>query len=736
MQPSPSFDDNLLNISLSSKESEETISHLLKGVKHLYPVSRARNKRTINARISRALIRHRQRSLRAVSHQLLKRRKIEKSMDPHLDREHHYHDATEHGIVYRSLNEMLHLIVLIYALYGLIRFEVKFIRMKRLVKFISYALITHNWYLSIKFAIIAFVGYFLNLELSMRNLSWEQFNCTKPDYNKIFANTSIQQDDYFSHVMKNFDSMFTGFSPIAWNDLLVTVYENIGGPYRVLGNRATMMYGFYSISIYIMLSIFPLELFSLKVAFNYTRFVLNDLSCMDKFLDDRQDYLDAISAWSRVSSDSHITHSINNTTSQRELRCRYVTDFDTTGNLSNNEQIDDAEDAPQEEISKCPFKRLWRGIQRSSLGQIVQHPLRYINFKAKSDCSIKLDLAETTVTRKKYSVLNVEGYLTAPNKSLLHHMATNQGAEPDYNVKVANKNLMNFIPYVRSKDWFKYSMKLYSIFIFLTFTDVVIVIASISDYVKTALVGMEQDCEKRTNQTANLCTNWSHWDSLLYYETDYQIFALSCATSFYSSYYFGTILELNIWMQELSQQLDLCERLVTITGDALRVHYNPEHQIGQSDWFHYQENVQHVLRDINYLDNNTINIDNLCNEFGGIKSIETLYAFKCSPFSVRNKIREIVAVNLLDRKQTVLRATYVNLQLFLSELKATEFISRLILGRTVRLTIGFATFASLTRSQLEASYMNLTFLLAVCLAILNVYLIGAASVNTSVSWLQ
>lgn len=629
-------------------------------------------------------------------------------MEKHLEKEHHFHDAAKHGIVYRFLNELLHLIVLVYTLYGLIRFDVKFIHSKKLVKYITKAIVLHSWYLSIKFSFIAFVGYFFNLEISMRNLSLDQFNCLLSNHSDAFRNTSIQGDDHFTHVMQNFESMFSGFSPIPWNYLMAVLNDMIGGPYRVLGNRATLMYGFYATALYIMLAIFPLELMSLKVAFNYTRFVLNDTTCMGEFLDNKQDYLDAISKWSRVKSESHFTHCVNTTASQRDLRCRYVTDA-LTGKpsilfniWSNNKSMD--------------------GRFSSKVHRMKQSLYRPLSLTFRSNESGENDPT-------KHAVLNVDRYLNAPSKSLLHHMAFRHNSEFDYNVKVANKNLMNFIPYVRSQAWFKYSMKLYPIFIFLFFTKVIAVIALISNYFRGALRDISQDCMQKSH--VNLADNWSLTDYLLYYESDYQVFALSCAASFYSSYYFGTILELNIWMQELSQQLDLCTRVVTITNDALRSHYTSDNQIGTTDWFHYREHMQHLFQRLNYLDEDISN--SLCNEFGGIKSLEYLHRYKCAPLSVRNRMREIMAVNLLDRKQTLLRATYVNTQLFLSEHKATRFMTRLILGRTTRLALAFAAFASLTRSQLVASYMNLTFLLAVCLAILNMYLIGAASINTCVS---
>lgn len=129
MHPPSSSDYNFINLSLSMK------IHDSRGVKHLYPVSPARDKQSINARISRALIAHRHSSLRSISHQLLKS-KIEKSIKLHLERKHYYHNASEHGTLYRLLNEILHLIVLIYRLYGLIRFEVKFVHLRKLVRFI------------------------------------------------------------------------------------------------------------------------------------------------------------------------------------------------------------------------------------------------------------------------------------------------------------------------------------------------------------------------------------------------------------------------------------------------------------------------------------------------------------------------------------------------------------------------------------------------------------------------
>lgn len=634
-------------------------------------------------------------------------------MEKHLEKEHHFHDANKHGLVYRLLNEILHLVVLVYTLYGLISFDVKFIRTKRLVKYTTKVIVLCSWYLSIKFGLIALVGYFFNLELSMRNLHWDQFNCSSSNYNAVFRNTSIQGDDHFSHVMQNFESMFTGFSPKPWHYLMASLNDKIGGPYRVLGNRATLMYGFYAVSLYIMLAIFPLELMSLKVAFNYTRFVLNDTTCMGEFLDNKQDYLDAISKWSRVKSDSYFTHSINNAASQRDLRCRYVADLslDKTDHIFNDW------------LNNVPFDRVLAGKMKN-----LKHSIyRRLSIGRETTS----ELAAKKKSSKKYSLINVDRYLNAPNKSLLHHMASRQATEQDYNVKVANKNLMNFIPFVRSQAWFKFSMKLYPLFIFLFFSEIITVIFIISNYFKTALSDINQQCLQRFG--LNLTSSWSLTDYLLYIETEYQIFALSCAASFYSSYYFGTILELNIWMQELAQQLDLCTRVVTITNDALRSHHATEQHVELRNWFQYREHMRYLLQHLNYLDERSCNIDDLCNEFGGLKSLKLLYRYKCSPLSVRNSTREIMAVNLLDRKQTLLRATYVNIQLFLSEHKATRFMTRLILGRTARLSIAFAAFASLTRSQLVASYMSLTFLLAVCLAILNLYLIGAASINTCVS---
>lgn len=282
----------------------------------------------------------------------------------------HFHDASRHGPVWALINKMLHLIVLGYSLYGMIRFKVKFIHMVRLVKLISFITIAHSWYLSVKFAFMACIMYLFNIELESMKISLSQFNCSLLNDLQLFDIRPLEETEAmkgFVHGQNLRANPHDGLLIMASNDtdqqllvnrlshlsgslvervygaqerqqssdltthyptFLARLLDLFGGPYKLLGNRATLMYGFYAIAIFIMLAIFPIELLYLHVGFNYIRFVLNDTNCMRDLYMRKRKHLDRLNNWSRNQNSSLLTLSMKKVINQRKLRCLYA--FETT----------------------------------------------------------------------------------------------------------------------------------------------------------------------------------------------------------------------------------------------------------------------------------------------------------------------------------------------------------------------------------------------------------------------
>lgn len=244
----------------------------------------------------------------------------------------HFHDASQHGIGWAVLNELLHVIMFIYTLYGIIQFRVKFIKMVKLVHWASRFIIAHSWYLSIKFALISTLLYVFNVRLEGKSISMMALNCSLSNYDVLVAaelNRSVHTTTDGAAALPATSTSHQGSSsPLpfdAYLPNLADLLDTFGGPFRLLDNRATLMYGVYSIAIYIMLAIFPLELmYFITVGFNFIRFVLSDPKCMMDLYARREKHLSRLASWSRNQSDSLLTRGAKMILNQRDLRSNYA----------------------------------------------------------------------------------------------------------------------------------------------------------------------------------------------------------------------------------------------------------------------------------------------------------------------------------------------------------------------------------------------------------------------------
>lgn len=715
----------------------------------------------------------------------------------------HYHDASEHGVVWAVLNEMLHLIVFVYTLYGMIQFKVKFIHAVKLVRWLSYLIIAHSWYLTIKFTVIAIVMYMFNEKLeSMGTFSLTSHNCSMGNHSaslegtdnpkklamtklaaadQMSSSNSIDRSGFKLELQQDADDFQFWFptlpdflTSLNFHLMYAQFLDVFGGPFKWLGNRATLMYGFYAISIYIMLAIFPVELMYSTVGFNFIRFVLSDSSCMRDLYNRRERHLNRLTSWSRNQTNSELTLGTKMTLNQRDLRSRYADDcnrlaiqlvmanmgankFDANrvNSLSENSNTDLV---CQLTAAECKYK---------NLRQLMGHDLeREVSDRSGpwSKSIIKRDYNNLKRTKWSNSDLSkmatAEYKLAAGVKPLRSRLAINHMDAPTYQVRVANKNLKKFKPFIRSESWFKLSMIVYPVFIFYYFSLLTLVVGTITIYFGSTLRDVSDTCARQVDPEINLWTDWTTLDNVIYFETQYSVFAISCASSFYCSYYFGTIMELYIWKQELQQQMDLsrivieisehsqrhigvfasllpssCEQVATIgmlkAKDACqlcRFCRGGEGKASNSALTRGKGTLSFEDEDLDR------KVEQCFNEFGGIKSYWiNLKLAQSSSQAKRFRTLELMAIKLLQKKQTLSRATYVNMNLFFDELNETRFMNNTILRRTTQIAFGFALLASVTRSQFKANYWHLTFFLAACLAILNLYLACAAIINSSVS---
>lgn len=733
--------------------------------------------------------------------------------------ESHYHDAKEHGLAWAVLNELLHVIVFVYTLFGMIQFRVKFIRMIELVKWISKLVIAHNWYLSIKFALVTMLMYFYNIKLDRQSINVADLNCSLANHRLVlearhFSLPSNKTTHHQNSMTSKHSFEGVASSNLAGNWLLVQLPEylfhldylpvfthlldTLGGPFRLLGNSATLLYGVYSIATYIMLVIFPIELMYYDVGFNFIRFVLSDPGCMRDFYGKRNKHLDRLSSWSRNQADSMLTQGAKMILSQRDLRSNYTDDFNQLASYKfhpdrshrhvrlmspwhNNidfEHVDCFEpswhDFPEYLISNDDdeYQAGYQGEFREEDQELEQdgkpkrHQSRTKRQVGQSYLPSAKWLRRNSNRKKSHHIKMAQAFqleykLSNNVKRLKTRLAINHLNRPSYQVTIANRNLRKFKPFVRSDIWFKASMIIYPIFIFFYFILHMLIIGLIERYFEHSFSETIERCkqnmalllEHRDHQEAARETspkehdlfewaNWSLTDKVMLYESTYTVFILSCASSFYTSYYFGTILELTIWIKEISQQLELSAHVIELTEVLTHTSDLSPMQARQL----LSSSVD--LRMIKFY----------VNDFGGLNELFPAYLERraldklargegrrkssSSPAQRMNlhqadrtkfKLRELMAIRLLTKKETLLRATYVNICLFFDELHETKFMTSTILRRTSQISSGFAFMASITRSQFKANYSHLNSLLIGTLLVFNLYLACAAYVNSGVN---
>lgn len=696
--------------------------------------------------------------------------------------EDHFHDASKHGLTWAFLNELLHVIVFVYTLYGMIQFKVKFIRREKekFLRTASMFIIAHSWYVTVKFAGIAAILYLFNDELESRTIAWSEYNCSLTNHLKVFEqykwrmetnnasesggnspdNPTVSSNTTVTARIKFITDYFVEIDYPLW---YANFLEKFGGPFKLMGNRSTLMYGFYTIAFYIMLAIFPLELMYRQVGFNYIRFVLSDASCMRELYINRKRHLDRLTSWSRNQTDSELTLGTKIALNQRDLRSRHADDCNELA-----VQLVLANLAPSGGGGGgCGCSKGGSPVGVSPVGSSHVGSSRVggsRNWRL-SQQERRAQASRMATTRHK---------LTANVRPLRPRLAINHLETPSYAVKVANRNLETFKPFVRSESWFKFAMIIYPMFIFFYFTLMCAVVGTVSIFFHYALRSLSEHCELFSEtkfgylKEPNLTEVWSNWDYLLFFETQYSVMAISCASSFYCSYYFGTILELFVWVQEISQQLDLCKIIIEIIEtDSLNHLCHSLLEEAELDRSGLEENNHHdddqansefVLAKIidtlkeqrenqdvewrNYhlwdsqqrLRRHSRSLLGSVNHFGGLNGFWTHWKLaRFAGQSTRFKALELMAIKLLNKKQTLLRATYINMCLFFDELNDTRFMTRTILRRTTQIVFGFSVMASLTRSQFQANYWHLTLFLGACLIILNMYLACAAIINSSVS---
>lgn len=697
----------------------------------------------------------------------------------------YYRHANNDQRRWQILSRTLHLIVLGYNIFGMCRVNVKFLNIERQIRRITNCLVIHAWYMTIKFGFITAAMYILNAEVEANRIKLT--GCST--YNRIkyigssdhegrntIANDSISSDNSvpadMNHQQHHHNGKIENFGTASTLSLL-NLLELIVGNYLRAGNGTTLMYGIYSMSFWALLAIFPTQLYYVNIRFNVIRFNLNDIGCLKELYRRRRIHIDRLIDWSRNENFSLITLSVKKTINLRELRSGFVSlhCYQATG-----------EQLPGESQKAVSYVNL----DEEDDDDDVESNQQTTNIPSTIVSSPAAAAGATTDNPRTTSWRNDQNAVTSavPLRPLKQVLDVNHQNQPSYYVKVANANLIMFHPYMRTRQWHRVSMLIYMCMIVYFFALLMFFFGSIAFNMTNRIKKLTVDCDP----TMDLLSNWTFHEALTFVETQYSLVVLSFASSFYCSYYFATILELSLWGEELDQQLKLSQLLIQMKDSSLddsqlprAAHlvpptiqlaktpatnsYHPyphlpiHHWLNQ--WAHHQykddgepvnkittttttsssssgnsgsrSKTQHwtgSLPDIG-------NVDQYFNHFGGLKSARARMKFNMASQSVRLRRLEVMAERLASKRQTIMRATNLNLNLFLDELHATRRMMLIIIRRTSQLAFGFSMLFAATKSQFDTTHhRQVTVFLLVTLVTINFYLMCAASINSRVSMMM
>lgn len=596
--------------------------------------------------------------------------KMDRYINYHTHDEDYYQAKTRDSYLDRLLFKTLHVFVFSYNLLGIIRLNIKFTHLQNVVRKISACVMYHSWYMTVKFFLISLAGYIVNSNSYVRQLQLDKFNCS--NLSAVMSNITTNSTTMpIALKVAAKQSNMHQLSPIEdfglWVKMaLLSAIDPAVGNILLSGNGATVMYGFYSVSFYIMLALFSTELCYKRIDFNYTRFVLCDTSYLKELYRRRQIHMS-------------------------RLRNLAQDDYCSLLGLSIKKTVN-------------------------------QFPL---------DVCIELNLPAPT---RPYIRLTTT---TPANKN-----------QPSNDISlVANENLMLFQPFVRSRHWLKLSRQVYMILILYHFSSIMLIWVAIVSSVNCRTKILDGICG------SNL--DWYLFELLTFLEIKYSMVVLSVAASHYCSYFFATIIELIVWIEELDQQLKLCQQLVTANSfDPLKTHSIELHSIHQiinsiksrQEQSTFNLRIEHWLDQLateslnefnlikrRILEHKLGDVDKYYNQFGGVRTVRERLKFNMASQSMRFRRLEAMANKLAFNRPTILRATYLNLNLFLDEFKATRYMMITILKRSSLIIFGFVLLVAITKTQFDPNYRTLRYLLIVSAVTINFYLVCAATINCKVS---
>lgn len=804
-------------------------------------------------------------------------------METKLERwtEEHYHEVKEYGSKLELANHLLHFIVLLYSLYGMIKFKVKFIRASQLVKRLSRFVLIHNWYLASKFLLIGLAIILLSLQQFDTSAPLKSYNCSLRQASALVYYNEHQSDkdtelNEVVFAAQHCTTLNTKFAfgidrcPAAASHLLSfpqslarAVGRHFGtdlflmlsaftGPFQVLGLRSALMYCFYAIALFIMMAIFPVELFYITVGFNYTRFVLNDASCLDDIYKKRAEILQRMRSWTQMSTSAlttgltrnatklrclHIDSQIDVTSESRANEAKYASNFnshipDNTGqhshltisvsdsernvaknlfisnvstektdvfmntrksinartffgdtkshsevNLNDSDSIYQSDNIQQfrrtgpifnlsnharekkrkslEHLNNLDFTertnnnrgtltKFWqvKDMEENSLNGVSKKSSTFNDWRYAQHVLLHAAAPKTNDSALNRPIRSIKSSRTFTIKK--SHNTPTMTEQLHFDAKLSFDNIKFFKPYIRSEQWFKISLLQYPTFILQYTVTLAMLVVANHWYLKSVV---EEEVSVCTSEVATELRKLSLLDIILDLEQYYSVFAISLSSSFYTSYYLSTKIELYIWLLEIEQQVNVSRVILELTNNCnqLLSRYHSDfnlllhemydyHSIDYGDRYltRHKKDESELNRKKSFISRNWIR-EKLCNEFGGLTSLVEYFKFRRQPYVLRLRCFELAGVELLGKRQTILRATYVNLNLFLHEMHDTRLMVTKIMRRTSVMCFAFAVVVSAARLQLATNTLNLKILFFSAMYVMNLYLISAAIINYKVS---
>lgn len=618
-----------------------------------------------------------------------------------------------HDRMFEFKKKISHIIIWLFSHLNLINYKLD--KQNVVTTLISQLIAKYNFWLSIKFFIIGSVIGILNLQQYARGAEPTDWNCSLETSSSLLAYYYIRNNPEKHEKLKSYDNykvfetnyLNAPASYLEYTSLIVgsTYGENIfsalsmiGGELKILGSRVAVLYFCLSMVGYLMLVLFPLNKQAMN--FEHLQFMLEDKQIARQVSIESSFIIKQLFDWiknSKKRQRDDILHRLKLRHEERKDITNKYKRLNLNLAIGNKERKTNAfNQANSEAYSKQKSGTLLKTWTISDYIELCS------SIPTNSGKGRSFNLI-TEINQANELRGEIDDPLRIKQQAYLRQYQTDNST---YEMQVSLKNLRWFKPYVRDVNYYRMCVNWYPGTVLFNIMYFAISICYLSLQYSHEIVNQYyRACANQTNIPLEDYYKHNWHDTFLFFETMYSIFVFASAIAFFMTYFIGTVKDLIVWLKEFDQQLHIASLIVS------KHHQFPalvnEFNINKEQLIEAVYNYHQIY------DSTTKNyIKSFANEFGGLTSIwKRMYIDLFVKYKFRAQIMECIAVELLDKRQTIIRAAFLNFHLLKTfYTKARDEMTIILNGISfICIVCAFTTF--IARSQFNSNINNLLYLM-------------------------